>query len=75
MVKNLKPFYTSYEAAGKVEKTIKAHELWKKILESQVKLERHMLYKDTADRKSNQEKFRYDSFFGLCTEIMEYFER
>jgi ribonucleoside-diphosphate reductase alpha chain len=28
--------YTDYEKAGKGRKTIKAHELWEKILESQM---------------------------------------
>jgi hypothetical protein len=31
--------YTDYEKAGKGRKTIKAHELWEKILESQMRQE------------------------------------
>jgi ribonucleoside-diphosphate reductase alpha chain len=39
----------------KVEKNIKAHELWEKILESQIETGTpYMLYKDAANRKSNQ---------------------
>lgn len=41
--------YTSYEAAGKGRKTIKARELWEKILESQIETGTpYMLYKDAA---------------------------
>ena len=47
--------YTSYEAAGKGRKTVKARELWEKILESQIETGTpYMLYKDAANRKSNQ---------------------
>jgi ribonucleoside-diphosphate reductase alpha chain len=39
----------------KRKKTIKAHELWEKILESQIETGTpYMLYKDAANRKSNQ---------------------
>jgi ribonucleoside-diphosphate reductase alpha chain len=41
--------------SGKGRKTIKAHELWEKILESQIETGTpYMLYKDAANRKSNQ---------------------
>ena len=47
--------YTGYEAAGKGRKAIKARELWEKILESQIETGTpYMLYKDAANRKSNQ---------------------
>jgi ribonucleoside-diphosphate reductase alpha chain len=43
------------------KKTIKAQELWEKILESQIETGTpYMLYKDAANRKSNQ--FRNYSF-------------
>ena len=73
MVKNLKRLYTSYEAAGKGRKTIKAHELWEKILESQIETGTpYMLYKDAANRKSNQKNLGTIRSSNLCTEIMEY---
>ncbi|MBA0882604.1 ribonucleoside-diphosphate reductase subunit alpha [Flavobacterium undicola] len=65
--------YTSYEKAGKGRKTIKAHELWEKILESQIETGTpYMLYKDAANRKSNQKNLGTIRSSNLCTEIMEY---
>ncbi|MDD7913594.1 ribonucleoside-diphosphate reductase subunit alpha [Polaribacter ponticola] len=65
--------YTSYEAAGKGRKTIKARELWEKILESQIETGTpYMLYKDAANRKSNQKNLGTIRSSNLCTEIMEY---
>ncbi len=65
--------YTSYEAKGKGRKTIKARELWEKILESQIETGTpYMLYKDAANRKSNQKNLGTIRSSNLCTEIMEY---
>ena len=65
--------YTSYEAAGKGRKTVKARELWEKILESQIETGTpYMLYKDAANRKSNQKNLGTIRSSNLCTEIMEY---
>ncbi len=65
--------YTGYEAAGKGRKTIKARELWEKILESQIETGTpYMLYKDAANRKSNQKNLGTIRSSNLCTEIMEY---
>lgn len=65
--------YESYEAAGKGRKTIKAQELWEKILESQIETGTpYMLYKDAANRKSNQKNLGTIRSSNLCTEIMEY---
>ena len=65
--------YTDYEKAGKGRKTIKAHELWEKILESQIETGTpYMLYKDAANRKSNQKNLGTIRSSNLCTEIMEY---
>ncbi|WOC41101.1 ribonucleoside-diphosphate reductase subunit alpha [Polaribacter sp. HL-MS24] len=65
--------YTSYEAAGKGRKTIKARDLWEKILESQIETGTpYMLYKDAANRKSNQKNLGTIRSSNLCTEIMEY---
>ena len=65
--------YTSYEAQGKGRKTIRAHELWEKILESQIETGTpYMLYKDAANRKSNQKNLGTIRSSNLCTEIMEY---
>lgn len=65
--------YTSYEEAGKGRKTIKARDLWEKILESQIETGTpYMLYKDAANRKSNQKNLGTIRSSNLCTEIMEY---
>jgi ribonucleoside-diphosphate reductase alpha chain len=65
--------YTSYEEKGKGRKTIKARELWEKILESQIETGTpYMLYKDAANRKSNQKNLGTIRSSNLCTEIMEY---
>ena len=65
--------YTSYEAQNKGRKTIKARELWEKILESQIETGTpYMLYKDAANRKSNQKNLGTIRSSNLCTEIMEY---
>ena len=46
--------YLDYEFRGKGRKTIRARELWEKILESQIETGTpYMLYKDAANRKSN----------------------
>jgi len=65
--------YLKYEEAGKGRKTIKARELWEKILESQIETGTpYMLYKDSANRKSNQKNLGTIRSSNLCTEIMEY---
>ncbi|MDY2585952.1 ribonucleoside-diphosphate reductase subunit alpha [Winogradskyella aquimaris] len=65
--------YTKYEEEGKGRKTIKARELWEKILESQIETGTpYMLYKDAANRKSNQQNLGTIKSSNLCTEILEY---
>ncbi|MFI2741842.1 ribonucleoside-diphosphate reductase subunit alpha [Zhouia sp. PK063] len=65
--------YEKYEAEGKGRKTIKARKLWEKILESQIETGTpYMLYKDAANRKSNQQNLGVIRSSNLCTEIMEY---
>ena len=65
--------YEKYEAEDKGRKTIKARELWEKIMESQIETGTpYMLYKDAANRKSNQKNLGTIRSSNLCTEIMEY---
>jgi len=65
--------YTEYEDAGKGRKTIKAQDLWFKILESQIETGTpYMLYKDAANGKSNQQNLGTIKSSNLCTEIIEY---
>merc|ERR1711959_248743 len=65
--------YTQLEADGKGRKTVKAQQLWFRILESQMETGTpYMLYKDAANRKSNQQNLGTIHCSNLCTEIIEY---
>ena len=65
--------YEGYEAAGKGRSTIKAQDLWFKILESQIETGTpYILYKDAANKKSNQQNLGTIKSSNLCTEIIEY---
>merc|ERR1712194_283020 len=65
--------YTRLEAEGKGRKTVKAQQLWFRVLESQMETGTpYMLYKDHANRKSNQMNLGTIHCSNLCTEIMEY---
>ena len=65
--------YEKYEAEGKGRKTIKARELWEKIVESQIETGTpYMLYKDACNEKSNQKNLGTIRSSNLCTEIIEY---
>ena len=65
--------YEGYEKLNKGRKTIRARELWEKILESQIETGNpYMLYKDAVNRKSNQKNLGTIRSSNLCTEIMEY---
>ena len=71
--KEFEKLYTKYEKAGKGRKTIKAQDLWFKILESQIETGTpYMLYKDAANAKSNQQNLGVIKSSNLCTEIIEY---
>jgi len=65
--------YVQLEAAGKGRKTVSAQQLWFRILESQMETGTpYMLYKDHANRKSNQQNLGTIHCSNLCTEIVEY---
>lgn len=65
--------YSRYEQEGKGRKTIKAQDLWFKIMESQIETGTpYMLYKDAANAKSNQQNLGTIKSSNLCTEIIEY---
>ena len=65
--------YLKYEKDQKGRKTIKARELWEKILEAQIETGTpYMLYKDACNRKSNQKNLGTIRSSNLCTEILEY---
>ncbi len=65
--------YHKYEAEGRGRKTVKAQEVWFAILESQIETGTpYILYKDAANRKSNQKNLGTIRSSNLCTEILEY---
>lgn len=65
--------YEKYEKEGKFRKQIKAQDLWFEILESQIETGTpYILYKDSANRKSNQKNLGTIKSSNLCTEIIEY---
>lgn len=65
--------YTKYESENRQRKTVRAQELWFKVLESQVETGTpYILYKDHANSKSNQKNLGTIRSSNLCTEIIEY---
>ena len=65
--------YTRYEQEGRARKSVKAQDLWFRILEAQVETGNpYMLFKDAANLKSNQKNLGTIKSSNLCTEIMEY---
>jgi ribonucleoside-diphosphate reductase alpha chain len=71
--KEFEELYTRYEKEGKARKTIKAQDLWFAILDAQIETGNpYLLYKDAANRKSNQQNLGTIKSSNLCTEIIEY---
>jgi ribonucleoside-diphosphate reductase alpha chain len=65
--------YEKYEKEGKARETVKAQELWFEVLESQIETGTpYMLFKDAANKKSNQKNLGTIKSSNLCTEIIEY---
>jgi ribonucleoside-diphosphate reductase alpha chain len=65
--------YHKYEKEGRARRTIKAQDLWFEILESQIETGTpYILYKDAANKKSNQKNLGTIRSSNLCTEIIEY---
>lgn len=65
--------YEKYESEGRYRKQVKAQDLWFEVLEAQIETGTpYMLYKDAANRKSNQKNLGTIKSSNLCTEIMEY---
>jgi len=68
-----KELYEKYELDGKARKTINARDLWFKVLDSQMETGTpYLLYKDSANLKSNQQNLGTIKSSNLCTEIIEY---
>ena len=70
---DFKELYERYEREGKARKTMGAQEIWFSILESQIETGTpYILYKDAANKKSNQKNLGTIRSSNLCTEIIEY---
>lgn len=65
--------YTQYEQEGKARKSMKAQELWFRILDSQIETGTpYMVYKDACNGKSNHQHLGTIKCSNLCAEIVEY---
>ncbi len=65
--------YEKYEKEGKARRTLKAQDLWYEIVEAQIETGTpYMLYKDAANKKSNQKNLGTIRSSNLCAEIIEY---
>jgi len=71
--RDFEDLYLRYETEGRAKKTIRAQDLWFKILESQSETGTpYLLYKDACNAKSNQQNLGTIKSSNLCTEIIEY---
>ncbi len=71
-----KTLYEGYEREGRGRKVVKAQKLWFQILDSQMETGTpYILYKDAANRKSNQQNVGTIKSSNLCTEIIEYSDK
>ncbi|KAK3159392.1 hypothetical protein QOZ80_2AG0149560 [Eleusine coracana subsp. coracana] len=65
--------YHKYEREGKAKKVVSAQALWFDILKAQIETGTpYMLYKDSCNRKSNQQNLGTIKSSNLFTEIIEY---
>ena len=68
-----KELYEKYESEGKYVKQINAQDLWFKILEAQIEQGvPYILYKDAANKKSNQKNLGTIKSSNLCAEVLIY---
>jgi ribonucleotide reductase alpha subunit len=68
--------YTKYELEGKARKTVEARTLWFAILDAQMETGTpYLVYKDTANKKSNQQNLGTIKSSNLCVEIIEYSDK
>lgn len=65
--------YLDLESRGMGTRTLPARELWRKILEVQIETSMpYLVYKDAANRKSNQRHLGTLRGSNLCAEVIEY---
>ena len=65
--------YTKYETAGKGRITLKARDIWFRILDAQMETGTpYLCYKDAANRKTNQQNVGVIKSSNLCSEVFQY---
>ena len=65
--------YSRYESEGRFTRQVRARELWAAILDAQIETGTpYLLYKDAANKKSNQQNLGTIQCSNLCTEIIQY---
>ena len=65
--------YSRYEAENRGRKTVNARDLWFQVLDAQMETGTpYILYKDAANKKSNQKNIGTIKSSNLCTEVIEY---
>lgn len=65
--------YIQYEEQGRARMLIPARKLWSEILNSQIETGTpYMLFKDSCNRKSNQQNLGTIKSSNLCTEVIEF---
>lgn len=65
--------YEKYESEGRFVRQVRARTLWASILDAQIETGTpYLLYKDAANRKSNQQNLGTIQCSNLCTEIIQY---
>uniref|UniRef100_A0A6C0IPZ3 ribonucleoside-diphosphate reductase n=1 Tax=viral metagenome TaxID=1070528 RepID=A0A6C0IPZ3_9ZZZZ len=68
-----KELYENYESAGRGRKTLNARDLWFQVLDAQMETGTpYLLYKDSCNKKSNQQNLGTIKSSNLCSEIVEY---
>ena len=68
--------YLRYEKEGLARKVVKAQDLWMEIMEAQIETGNpYLLFKDHANRKSNQKNLGTIMSSNLCSEIIQYTSR
>ncbi|KAK9713296.1 hypothetical protein RND81_06G017700 [Saponaria officinalis] len=71
--KDFETLYMKYETQGKAKRVVQAQSLWFEILNAQMETGTpYMLFKDSCNRKSNQQNLGTIKSSNLCTEIIEY---
>ena len=70
---DFKALYERYEREGRGRSTLKAQKLWFEVLDSQIETGTpYLVYKDAANKKSNQQNLGVIKSSNLCSEIIEY---